>query len=394
MMSYLLMFGKLLENNIEVNQLYTVNISAQSTLGTVFNKTPNLYFNVRITDPNEFTIYFDGLTYLEDVEDTENPSSPTEIEQSDRLKFTFKASLPITITNKIIYYAIEIVSEDGTFSDFLVGNSFSNDNQSIYKQNIGTANTNITAPPQYPLNNLVENKRYIIQVKAWTYDGGLNVVRKGSLLVLPSNNEIYPRQHNKRYSNVATNLSADTCLYAWSYTSTRSNGVWNSSEHYVTAKTNDEINVIGHIIPYNINDSDSGFIESADIPYLRLQNEAYAIADVSEQKDEFIWMVSEKSQGFTISITFKCDQYSDTDKVICLFGKNTSDMNLISGIKVSLEVAYWYLTSNGKTYLLKAFIRPNVKNTIDFVYKPTEKITVDINGNEIKSTRWFCVYLC
>jgi hypothetical protein len=370
-------------NNIEVNQLYTVNISAQSTLGTVFNKTPNLYFNVRITDPNEFTIYFDGLTYLEDVEDTENPSSPTEIEQSDLLKFTFKASLPITITNKIIRYAIEIVSEDGTFSDFLVGNSFSNDIQSIYKQDIGTANTNITAP-QYPLNNLVENKRYIIQVKAWTYDGGLNVVRKGSLLVLPSNNEIYPRQHNKRYSNVATNLSADTCLYAWSYTSTRSNGVWNSSEHYVTAKTNDEINVIGHIIPYNINDSDSGFIESADIPYLRLQNEAYAIADVSEQKEEFIWMVSEKSQGFTISITFKCDQYSDTDKVICLFGKNTSDMNLISGIKVSLEVAYWYLTSNGKTYLLKAFIRPNVKNTIDFVYKPTEKITVDINGNEIK----------
>ena len=367
-------------NNVNVNDLYTVSITIQATLGSVMNKTPDLNFNVRITDPNEFTIYFDGLTYLEDVED--GLSTPTEVEQSDRLKFTFKASLPVIITNKNIYYAIDIISENGEFHEYIEGTSFSDEIESVYQQKMGNAGINLTAP-QYPLNNLAVDQRYIIRVKAWTYDGGLNVMREGSIVVAASNNEIYPRQHNKRYDIIAPHLSADTCLCAWSYSAPMTNGKWLSSQKYVTMQNNDETIVNAELIPYNINGVDSGFISSAEIPYLRLQNEAYAIADVSKLQTELIFMVNENySEGFTISLTFKCDEYSDTSKVVCLFGENTADMNLASGIKVTLETIYWYLSSGGKTYLLKGFIRQNVKNTIDFVYQPTIKKSVDINGNE------------
>lgn len=367
-------------NNVNVNDLYNVSITIQATLGSVMNKTPELFFNVRITDPNEFTIYFDGLTYLEDVES--EISTPTEVEQSDRLKFTFKASLPVIITNKNIYYAIDIISEDESFHEFIEGTSFSDEIEEVYKQKMGNAGINITAP-QYPLNNLTVDQRYIIRIKAWTYDGGLSVMREGSIVVLASNNEIYPRQHNKRYDIIAPHLSADTCLCAWSYSAPMTNGKWLSSQKYVTMQNNDETIISAEIIPYNINGVDSGFISSAEIPYLRLQNEAYAMADVSKLQSELIFMVHDQySEGFTISLTFKCDEYSDTSKVVCLFGENTSDMNLATGIKVTLETIYWYLSSGGKTYLLKAFIRQNVKNTVDFVYQPTIKKSVDINGNE------------
>lgn len=367
-------------NNVNVNDLYNVSITIQATLGSVMNKTPELFFNVRITDPNEFTIYFDGLTYLEDVES--EISTPTEVEQSDRLKFTFKASLPVIITNKNIYYAIDIISEDESFHEFIEGTSFSDKIEEVYKQKMGNAGINITAP-QYPLNNLAVDQRYIIRIKAWTYDGGLSVMREGSIVVVASNNEIYPRQHNKRYDIIAPHLSADTCLCAWSYSAPMTNGKWLSSQKYVTMQNNDETIVNAEVIPYNINGIDSGFISSAEIPYLRLQNEAYAMADVSKLQSELIFMVHDQySEGFTISLTFKCDEYSDTSKVVCLFGENTADMNLASGIKVTLETIYWYLSSAGKTYLLKAFIRQNVKNTVDFVYQPTIKKSVDINGNE------------
>ncbi len=366
-------------NNVNVDDLYTVSISVQATLGNILNKTPELKFNVRITDPNEFTIYFDGITYAEDVE--EGTTEPTEIEQSDLLKFTFKPNLPKTITNLNIYYAIRIISDDETFSTYLAGNSMDDTIDSIRKQIPGTANKNITAP-QFPLNNLVENKIYIIEVKAWSYDGGLKAYRRGAIMVLAANNTVYPRQHNKRFTTISTHLSADTCLYAWGYTSPMANERWTSSQKYVNISDNDEVTVVGSVIPYNTNGEDSGFISSAEIPYLRLQNEAYAIADVSDQKNELIYMVSDISEGFTISLTFMCDEYADTDKTVCLFGENTANMDLARGIKVTLETVYWHLSSGGKTYILKAYIRQNVKNTIDFVYQPTTKKSVDINGYE------------
>lgn len=365
--------------NANVNDLYTVSISAQATLGNITNKTQVLNLNVRITDPNEFTIYFDGLSYLEDV--NEGLLESTEIEQSNRLKFSFKVSLPIVITNKLIYYVVAITTEEGEVIQYINGTSFSDDIESVFNQIPGNAGTNIAI--QTPLNNLSENKRYIVKVKAWTFDGGQNTVREGSILVLPSNNEIYPRQYNKRYTGLAMHLSADTCLYAWSSSAPMSNNKWVSSQKYVTGKYNDEVTVIGEIIPYNINGSDSGFISSTEIPYLRLQNEAYAIADLSEQNDELIVMVNSQD-GFTISITFKCDEFADSSKVVCLFGENTANMDLLSGIKITLETVYWYLSSNGQTYLLKAYIRQNVKNTIDFVYQPTIKKSVDGDGNEIE----------
>lgn len=365
-------------NNANVNDLYTVSISAQATLGNITNKTQVLNLNVRITDPNEFTIYFDGLSYLEDV--NEGLLEPTEIEQSNRLKFSFKVSLPIVITNKLIYYVVAITTEEGEVIQYINGTSFSDDIESVFDQIPGNAGTNIAI--QTPLNNLSENKRYIVRVKAWTFDGGQNTVREGSILILPSNNEIYPRQYNKRYTGLAMHLSADTCLYAWSASAPMTNK-WVSSQKYITGRYNDEVTVIGEIIPYNINGRDSGFITSTEIPYLRLQNEAYAIADLTEQNDELIVMVNSQD-GFTISITFKCDEYADSSKVVCLFGENTANMDLLSGIKITLETVYWYLSSNGQTYLLKAYIRQNVKNTIDFVYQPTIKKSVDADGNEIE----------
>ena len=72
-------------------------------------------------------------------------------------------------------------------------------------------------------------------------------------MVLAANNTVYPRQHNKRFTTISTHLSADTCLYAWGYTSPMANERWTSSQKYVNISDNDEVTVVGSVIPYNTN---------------------------------------------------------------------------------------------------------------------------------------------
>lgn len=366
-----------LKGTVVANQIYTVSIRGQAAFGNIINKTDKISFNVRFRNPDEMTIFFDGLSYKEDV--ISGITTPTEIEQSDLLKFSFKVSLPSIITNRNIYYAIKIVSKDGLTEQYIAGSSMSDTKDSVYKQTQGKARTNIVV--QYPLSSFKVSNEWSVYVKAWTFDAERNCENIGMLNIIASNVSIFPRQHNKRLDS--DDVSANTCLYAWSYSTPMYNNRWESSNDYKMLTTNETVIAKGYINPYNTNGTNSGFITKEEIPYLRLQNKAYAIADMSEYATELKALSNNiyNREGFTISVTFKCDEHIDNKKVIFFYGDNTADKELKFGMKITLESASWLILGEtpGAIFQLTAFLRQNTKNTVDFVYDGTNAF-IYVNG--------------
>lgn len=365
---------------VNPNGLYAIQIYAQATLGTtVNNKTDVITFSVRINNPEEMSIYFDGLVYKEDAE--AGIMTPLNIEQSDRLKFNFRVYLPTLVTDNAIFYAIKLTSPDNN-DYFISGVTFDDD---AYNTNVlDSARKTITI--QTPLSPYNVGDGWIVTVKAWSNsDKTLNATNEGIFNIIESNMDIFPRQHNKRYTTFGS-VSADTCLFAWGADSLIVNGKWESKvldymPSYSSAGIPSAEVVTAYITPYNTDGRNSGFIVSDAVPYMRLQNESYAIADMSNTgvSTEIQFMTNnENSYGFDISVTFKSDIHADNEKTVFFWGTNNGQGELSNGIKISLEKAQWYIHGDTAT-ILTAYLRQGQKNTVDFLYDGS-KAFIYVNG--------------
>ena len=362
---------------VEPDDLYIVTIYAQATYGmTVNNRTENLVFGVRIRNANQMAIYFDGLTYESDIE--EEGFEPTSIELNGRLKFNFRVYLPILVTDNIIYYAIKLVAPNDE-EYFVAGETF---DDNAYNTNIlDTAQKYISA--QIPLASYYVQDGWKAIVKAWSSsDKTVNTSKTGVFNIISTNSNIYPRQHNKRFTGIG-NASADTCIFTWDSSSLMKNDTWTSFvRHYMPSYGDaEEISTTAYIKTYNTNGRSSGFITSESVPYMRLQNEAYAIADMSDYPVEIAYMTNHANEyGFNISLTFKADDLADETKTVFLWGANDGTGNLSNGVKVSLAKAEWYIHADGgKSTTLTAHVRPGKKNTVDFMYDG-EKAYIIVDG--------------
>lgn len=360
------------KSKVETNDLYIVTIYAQATYGiTVNNRTEDLVFGVRIRNTNEMAIFFDGLTYEDDTE-------PTSVELNGRLKFNFRVYLPILVTDYNIYYAIKLISPAGEES-IVVGETFED---ALYNTNIPDEAQKFISV-QIPVSSYYIGEGWKIVVKSWSgRDRTINTTQTGIFDIKETNMDMFPRQHNKRHTGYG-NASADTCLFAWDSYSVMRNDTWTSNIREYMPAYGDMTPIQTHadIKTYNTNGRSSGFITSGAIPYMRLQNEAYAIAHMSDYAQEITFMTNnENLYGFDISITFIADDLADDTKTVFFWGKNDGNGALSNGIKISLSQAEWYVRgTGGKTVTLRANLRQGKKTTVDFRYDG-DKVYIIVDG--------------
>lgn len=352
------------QNTVQENDLYIITIYAQATYGvTVNNRTEDIVFPVRIRNTNRMSIYFDGLSYDTDDEHT-------RVELNGRLKFNFRVYPPTLITDTSIYYAIKLISPfDEEY--FVAGETF-DDNR--HSENVPDKSGKYISV-QIPLASYYISDGWRIIVKAWVAsDKTVRDTKVGMFDIIATNLDMFPRQHGKR-SITQGSASADTCLYAWDSFSIMKDDAWISSIHSYMIQGDYgpmvEKSVQGTITTYNTNGRSSGFIVSEEVPYLRLQNEAYAIADMSGELTEIQFMTNlVNDEGFDISVTFKADDAADTTKTVFLWGSNDGNGNLLNGVKITMSEAIWEVHGDGGTSkTLKANVRQGKKTTVDFLYK-------------------------
>lgn len=357
------------KNTVVSNGLYTIGYYAQATLGTsVNNKTAMAYYGVRITNPNTMSIYLDGVSY---VTESEEESDITSIEQNDKLTFTFKVYLPSNVSNNNIRYALWLLSPNG--AKYYLFDTSDSDTTSASTTVQNYAEQSI--PIQIPLSEYEVSDGWKVYVKAWSYNGSLTAQTVGQFNIIQSNSNIFPRQYPKRL--VTSAYSADTCLFAW-----ESSSKWVSADNSLRSLVSgyspcvidtQNINTEAYLAAYNTDGAKSGHITPTDgsPSYLRLQNESYAVADMTKYSEEINYMTNaaNSGNGFTMSVTFKSDEHADADKTVFLWGSNNSDGSLFNGCKITLESVSWFVHSlDGKSSTLTASIKQGVKNTIDFVY--------------------------
>lgn len=356
------------KQDVITNGRYTIGYYAQATLGTsVNNKTEMAYFDVRITNPNEMSIYLDGVSYAS----TEESAVFTEIEQNDKLTFNFKVYLPVNVTNNAIRYALWLMSPNNEKYELFDTSDSDATSATTTLQNYA----NQSIPIQVPLSSYEISDGWKIYVKAWSYNGSLTAQTIGQFNIIRPNTAIYPRQFPKR--TIVGNYSADTCLFAWD-----SSSRWNNKESKLVSKVvgyspciiaAEHITTEADLKTFNIDGVNSGYIIPSDESpsYIRLQNEAYAIADMSGYKGELDYMTNPNSSGdgFTMSVTFKSDEHTDADKTVFLWGANNNDGTLFNGCKITLESASWFIhNSKGEAETISTSLRQGKKNTVDFVY--------------------------
>ena len=369
------------KNTVVSNGRYTIGFYAQATLGTsVNNKTDMAYFDVRITNPNEMSIYLDGVSY---ENESTLPEEITSIEQNDKLAFNFKVYLPVNVTNNGIRYALWLLNPDGKTKYELFETSEDNATSATTTlQNYA----NQSIPIQVPLSNYEISDGWKIYVKAWSYNGSLTAQTVGQFNIITPNANIFPRQYPKR--DISSTYSADTCLFAWC-----SSSRWLASENSLQSEIarykpcimdSQYISVKAPLKAYNIDGANSGYITPDDKSpsYLRLQNESYAIADMSEYAEEINYMTNpaNSGNGFTMSVTFMSDVHTDADKTVFLWGRNNSDGTLFNGCKISLESVSWFIHSaRGENKTITASLRQGKKNTVDFIYN-NGNCYISVNG--------------
>lgn len=377
-----LSFWELVDRNtVASNGRYTVSYYAQATLGTTVNNTTDpSSFDVRITNPNNMSIYLDGVSYAENVA---SGDTATSVAQNDNLFFSFKVYLPSIVTNNSIRYAIWLISPQGETINLFNTSADNSTSASTTIQNYAKQ----SIPLQIPLSEYEIGNGWQIGIKAWSFNGTLTATVLGQFDIVQPNANIFPRQFPKRYSTMGT-VSADTCLFAWDNTSkwnNETNELTSSVKDYMPCTDTKPINTIAYMTAYGIDGSNSGRItpSSGDITHLRLQNEAYAVADMSGYESEIKYLTnSANNNGFTFSVTFKSDVHTDASKTVFLWGTNNSNGELFNGIRITLEQAVWRIFSdNGGSKTITASLRQGVKNTVDFLYdKNNGKAFIYVNG--------------
>lgn len=360
------LFSELFDRStIVTNDVFAIELYAKSVLTGIVDLTTSIItLSVRFSSANEMLIYFDGLTYDDDVQS--GRVEPSKFENNGRLRFSFNVNLPKEITRTTIYYAARMQNPNTGEWIMFAGTSIED---SAYSTNVqGVAKQNIVL--QTSLNGYESSDGWLVEVKAWTWDGTRSAMTVGNFDITASNYDFFPRQCNKR--NVYDTSTGNTCLFVWDSSSrVVSPTEWLSRTVYIPINSTTEEVCTAIINLFNSNSAGNGFIP-AEIPYLRLQNEAYAVADLSEYQYELSLLTKEmtKLEGFTLSVTIQSDVDANKEKVPFFYGKNDINGNLVNGFKIKGEKAIWQINgNNGRSHTLTAFLRQGIKNTVDFCYK-------------------------
>lgn len=353
-----------------VNEQYVIYIDAAATIGNTTVNATRIQVRVKVINPDELTISLG-------VNGNGQSSEPIEVELDSTMRYNFKCYAPIQISN--VYYSAKIVKNN---SEELILGSYYDDTLKLegfsYTDN-PYAKVETTIYSQYSLSDMKYDEDDVIYLSIKVWGAGTTKVCEieQAIKIVQSNSEIFPRQYPVR-------AERSTMFASWNrknVTDTTRN-LWNSTiTDYSFMYTGYENNTVSLDLNVINGNNSSGLISSTSPRYLRLQNRAYALIDLSGYSNEIFAMTLPRLQyGFTISITFMADVVSNTNKTVFLWGENDkNDNKLISGIRIDLDKIYWAPSQDDGTSSCN--ISPGTKHTVDFSFDAGKNIIkIYVNG--------------
>lgn len=374
------------ESLVEVGNTYSLKIEVQTTTsdGTPINATP-VYTTIMIQGSNSIVINFQSLTSVEEFDaDSENGS---EYALSGNINFGFT---PYLTDNFTIYYAVQLVSEDGSYKFNIAGYYDLVDPDTGEAKLYSNNPSMMTGKLQTIQWNIPNSDTYLgvwtVKVKCWSSSGNISAEKLGKCRIINANFDTFPTQIPIR-GNFST--IGNTQYAYWDMTNIPSNNskskTWKSEvTNYLsptsTESTNTSVTTTMNI--YGTNGQENGFMYNPMC--LKLNGEAYASIKTDISKT---WA---EKDGFTISVTFKTDYHPYNDRTVFFLGDVDSNSDdFYNGMKIDLENVYWYFTSKSNdgtkviSHRMQVPIRQNTLNTVDFVYQHKKK-SGDINEGVAK----------
>ena len=367
---------------------YVLTFNASATLGINTIRSNEVQLRIRIVSPSEMTVVL-GVNGTSGVD--------VDVPLNGSVVYNFKVYVPaLNPPVESTFYSAKIVNGDNSY---LILGQYYDDNTkaegaSSYSDN-ETVAVGTTISSQYVLQSGKFNRGDHIKlyVKVWNLTGDRSAETYSDITVIEESTDVFPRQSNLRGSVGST---GNTVFLSWNKNNASSVYPlkWTSEVNdyafidYDLAQSGTSVTADMNI--FDANDASGIKTDSYGIPFFRLQNRAYAVADLSEYENEVKKMTGEDSEnyGFTISYTIMQDSYNDTKHTLLLWGKNASDGTLTDGIRVDCDKAYWAVNErtaagNIKQTLLSCPITSNIKTTIDFSYVRTPQgttVRIYLNG--------------
>lgn len=361
------------DKGVTVGYYYTVSFQATATLGSNTITSNEVLLRIYIISPSEISIVLGVNGTSGEIVDAPLKSS---------LVYNFKVyTPPFNPPVESTYYSAKI-SNNTTGEDYLIlgkyfdetlkedGATFSSNDSALIGRTI-SAQLFLNGT-DYHLNDILH-----LYVKVWSIDGTKSAVTDSEIHVVKESNEVFPRQYNKR----SDGYPYDTIFLSWNNengSSSIGKTTWtskNTNYGFLDRTLEEEADhtVIADINVLN-NNAESVIKTDGITPYLRLQNRAYAVADLATYANEVAMMTSEDSNlyGFTISFTLRIDNHNDTQHTVLLWGRNNADGTLADGIKIDTDKAQWVVNErkNGAivSHNLTCHISTGTKITVDFSY--------------------------
>lgn len=386
--------SKIIGVNTSPNSKYTISVYAEANItgstGKIQSNTLN--FTITVTSSETISIYISEE--LGDFEDYATGVTTDETLPSyalhEKVAFLF---IPYKTGAKKIYYAVKIekLNPNGELSDakLLRGNYYdsglTNEGYLSY-----TGNSFCTSGERIACYWLASDENYkgncVITVKCWA--SNTEPVEKQAIFKLTESNDVYYSYQNPlRYSSGS---SGRTLFARWSADlgipgNSNSTGWTSTIGNYSSLIATGEDDVVTAITVMNIHNTNgrlSGFIND----HLRLQSNSYGEIDLSKHTAEirqwYYWedgaeaTISDED-GFTVSITFKADEMPVTDNVVFLWGETNDQDELVDGMRIDTDTAYWKVGGQ----LITCKLRKNALTTIDFVYNKAKRVAkMYVNG--------------
>ena len=357
-------------------QYYVLNFNASATLGTNIIHSNEVQLRIRIVSPSEITIVL-GVNGTS--------GEHVNIPLNSSIVYNFKTYVPaLTPPVESTYYSAKIVNGD---ESYLILGKYYDEETKAEDANSYTDNDTVavgtTVSSQYVLQSgrFNEGDNIELHVKVWSLTGERTATAMTEISVTEESTDVFPRQSNLRGTVGST---GNTIFLSWNKNNTSDvdKTKWTSEVHdyafidYDLSQSGST--VIADMNVLNANDASGIKTDEYGVPFLRLQNRAYAIANLSEYENEVKKMTADNSEnyGFTISYTIMQDNYNDTKHTLLLWGKNSADGTLTDGIRIDADKAYWAINErtaagNIKQTILSCPITSGIKTTVDFSYVRT-----------------------
>ena len=357
--------------DITVGEYYVMTFQASATLGANTIISNEVQLRILIISPTQISIVL-GV----------NGTSGEIVEAPLRssLVYNFKVYTPALVPPvESTYYSAKI-HNDTTGNDYLILGKYFDE---TLKEDGATYSSNDSALVGRTISSRVfldgekfhVNDKIYLTVKTWDMTGAADRIATASteIHVEKESDEIFPRQSNNRneYNTIFLSWNKENAISTspTKWTSTNSNyGFLDGT----LAETE------GHTVIADINlmqgNAASGIKTDGQTSYMRLQNRAYAVADLARYANEVGMMTAEDNNlyGFTISFTVQVDNHNDTQHTILLWGTNNADRTLTNGIRIDSDKAQWVVNErkNGAivSHNLSCHISSGNKLTIDFSY--------------------------